>query len=81
MNPRLTLNSDRFDWASQAAQLPAQVVINGTTIETSSLGDEAKHLLAVYLVDQQIVGQQEEILSLAKLGLIELGNRILSSHP
>ena len=77
MKTPLRLNSDQFDWDHQANSLPASVTVNGRTIETARLSSDARRLLAVYLSDQVIVGQQEEILSLAKLGLIELGNRVL----
>lgn len=79
MASRLVLNTDSFDWDSQAAQLPDVVIVNGTKLTTALLDQEARRLVSVYLADQQILGQQEEFLSLAKLGLVELGNRILSS--
>jgi hypothetical protein len=79
VNSRLVLNTNGFDWDAQASQLPETVFVNGTQVNTATLNPEAKRLLAVYLMDQQIVGQQEEFLSLAKLGLVELGNRILSA--
>lgn len=77
--PRLTINNQSHDWDSDLASLPETVSVNGTDVHTLLLDPEARRLLAIYLVDQRIVGQQEELLSLAKIGLVEIGNRILGS--
>jgi len=77
--PRLTINHQHHDWDAGLTDLPETVLVNGSSVSTLKLDQEAKRLLAIYLVDQRIVGQQEELLSLAKIGLVEIGNRILNS--
>lgn len=59
-------------WAQVADTLPEQVSINGKEYKSADLSGSARKLLAIYLADRKIVGQQKELLALAELGLKSL---------
>ena len=65
-------------WDQAAGQLPESITINGIHYKTSGLSSSVKKLLAIYLADVRIVGQQKEMLALAELGLRALASEIES---
>ena len=68
-------------WAQVADALPETVTINGRDYKTADLNGTARKLLAIYLSDLRIVGQQRELLALAELGLKALVKEIESQLP
>lgn len=65
-------------WDQAAGQLPETITINSIQYKTSDLSSSVKKLLAIYLADVRIVGQQKEMLALAELGLRALASEIES---
>ena len=68
-------------WANLAESLPDNLTINGKEYNTADLSANTKKLLAIYLSDLRIVGEQKEMLALAELGLKALAAEIASTLP
>ena len=68
-------------WANVAQNLPEQLTINGKDYKTADLSVDTKKLLAIYLSDLRIVGEQKEMLALAELGLKALAAEIANNLP
>ena len=78
----IEINTDAdSSWAQVADALPETVTINGKDYTTADLNGTARKLLAIYLSDLRIVGQQRELLALAELGLKALVKEIESQLP
>ena len=69
------------NWAQIADNLPETVTINGKPYKTADLNGNARKLLAIYLSDLRIFGQQKEMLALAELGLKSLVKEIENNLP
>lgn len=69
------------NWAQIADNLPETVTINGKPYKTADLNGNARKLLAIYLSDLRIFGQQKEMLALAELGLKSLAKEIEKNLP
>ena len=50
-------------WANLAESLPDNLTINGKEYNTADLSANTKKLLAIYLSDLRIVGEQKEMLA------------------
>lgn len=68
-------------WKEVADKLPETVTINGVEYKTADLNGNVRKLLAIYLADLRIVGQQKEMLALAELGLKSLLAEIERNLP
>ena len=68
-------------WAQLADALPETITINGKAYKTADLNGNVRKLLAIYLSDLRIFGQQKEMLALAELGLKSLAKEIEKNLP
>ena len=68
-------------WAQLADALPETITINGKAYKTADLNGNVRKLLAIYLSDLRIFGQQKEMLALAELGLKSLVKEIENNLP
>ena len=69
------------NWAQIADNLPETITINGKAYKTLELSGNTRKLLAIYLSDLRIFGQQKEMLALAELGLKSLAKEIEKNLP
>ena len=65
-----------LDWQQIADSLPETLTINGKQYKSADLQENTRKLIAIYLTDLRIFGQQKEILALAELGLKSLAAEI-----
>ena len=78
----IMINSDvDASWEQMAGSLPEQITINDVVYKTSDLEANTRKLIAIYLADQRIIGNQKELLALAELGLKAIVSEIENSLP
>ena len=76
-SPQVEINTGLdLDWQQIADSLPETLTINGKQYKSSDLAENTRKLIAIYLTDLRIYGQQKEILALAELGLKSLAAEI-----
>ena len=76
-SPQVEINTGLdLDWQQIADSLPETLTINGKQYKSADLADNTRKLIAIYLTDLRIYGQQKEILALAELGLKSLAAEI-----
>ncbi|KZR84006.1 hypothetical protein MITS9509_03096 [Synechococcus sp. MIT S9509] len=68
-------------WSAVADGLPETVAINVVEYKFADLNGNARKLLSIYLADQEIVGQQKELVVLAELGMKSLLAEIERNLP
>jgi len=76
-SPQVEINTGLdLDWQQIADSLPETLTINGKQYKSANLAENTRKLIAIYLTDLRIYGQQKEILALAELGLKSLAAEI-----
>ena len=76
-SPQVEINTGLdLDWQQIADSLPETLTINGKQYKSADLAENTRKLIAIYLTDLRIFGQQKEILALAELGLKSLAAEI-----
>lgn len=67
------------NWKEAAQDLPKEITINGKKYKTSSMSENTKKLVMIYISDSQIFRQFKEIMALAELGLSAIHSKIEES--